>query len=145
MDTGTDSTYFQLVQMYILGDYLDDTRFCNAVVDEWSDDMSDWDDSLVAEEAGWPSIKLAWTETMYDSPLRSRIIEQWKPRVADSKKIAWLRTCAEEHVPREFLIDLLAQVGESQTGMSAKERKDKIQRGDKCRFHKHVDDTDRYE
>ncbi|GAB7335545.1 hypothetical protein MBLNU13_g07885t1 [Cladosporium sp. NU13] len=63
-------TTFDLIEFYILGDFLDDATFCNAVLD----------DLMNSAYETWPgicSVNLAWNNTPRDSPLRALILEIW--------------------------------------------------------------------
>lgn len=69
----TPSTSKELAQMYVLGDYLGDLRFCNAVMDTW----------VVAAKAATciPSpaaVCYVWQQTTAESPWRELYLLKWK-------------------------------------------------------------------
>lgn len=62
-----------LVKMYILGDYLNDMRFCNAVIDTL--------DLMKGCVTGVDAINWVWSNTMQNNPLRVFLLEQWAAEV----------------------------------------------------------------
>lgn len=90
-----------LAELYILGDFLDDADFRNAVLD---------DITTFAYEM-WPGlacVQLVWENTPRDSPLRDLILEIW------AKKPTWmvverLLGQAEEY-PGSFMAELFAHL-----------------------------------
>lgn len=93
-----------LAELYILGDFLDDTDFRNAVLDDITAFAYDM----------WPGIccvKLAWEKTPKDSPLRAMILEIWarKPLGMVVEKLV---SQADEY-PGAFMAELFAHMAAS--------------------------------
>jgi hypothetical protein len=92
----------ELVKMYVLGYYLNDMQFCNAVID-----------TMVLMRGctpGLSTITWVWDHTMQDCPIRKYILEQWAGTICNAGAIEILRNQSPK-VPRDFLIDLLAFTG----------------------------------
>lgn len=128
-----------LVKVYILGDYLNDMRFCNAVID-----------TLELMEGCFPgldAIDWVWSNTMQNNPLRGFIIEHWAEAVkSDLQQTIGFMKDFSLHIPQEFLLDLLAFTGTqlcAATARPAEVKKPLAKKSQKCKFHKHVDDSDK--
>lgn len=101
---GMPSTLF-LAELYILGDFLDDLDFRNAVLD---------DITTFAYEM-WPGlccVQPVWANTPKDSPLRELILEIW------AEKPTWmsverLLSQADEY-PGAFMAELFAHLAVSE-------------------------------
>jgi hypothetical protein len=138
--TDNDCSYHHslgMVEMYTLGDYLGDLQFYNAVVDKMK--------SLhLRTNCGISpyAIELVWEHTASDSPLREVCLESWK-RVLPSELT---KPFMQEHIskfPEEFLIDLLSFVGQRHKSHIQKDgRAKRIMFTEKCKFHKHAEDSD---
>jgi hypothetical protein len=93
--TQTESVSLQCVKLYILGDYLSDTVFCEAVVEKMVDR---------SQERKLPcarAITLVWDSTPENSPLRAVITELWL-----DQKIAIVVKCLKERsFPSTFVLD----------------------------------------
>lgn len=101
---GMPSTLF-LAELYILGDFLDDKDFRDAVLD---------DITTFAYEM-WPGlacVQLVWERTPRDSPLRELVLEIWakKPLVMVVEK---LLSQAEEY-PGTFMAEFFAHMAVSE-------------------------------
>jgi len=97
-------TMFDLAELYILGDFLDDASFRNAVLD----------DLMTSAYDMWPgicSVNLAWSNTPKDSPLRALILEVWvkKPMALVVEKLV---READEY-SGAFMAELLAHMAVS--------------------------------
>lgn len=101
---GPDSALVQLAQMYILGDYLVISHFCNAVIDQWKVRIPSATPN--AEE-----ISLVWDHTVPDCPLRAIIMAPWKSFMANPD-FGSFPMWALNQLPKKFLFDMLAHVGE---------------------------------
>lgn len=97
-------TMFDLAELYILGDYLDDATFRNAVLDDLT---------ISAYEMlpGICSVKLAWGNTARGSPLRALISEIWakKPTALVVEKLV---READEY-PGAFIAELFEHMAVS--------------------------------
>jgi hypothetical protein len=95
--TQTESVSMQCVKLYLLGDYVSDTVFCEAVVENMVDR---------GQERRLPcaaAITLVWDDTPENSPLRAVIKELWL-----DQKIAIVVKCLKERsFPSAFVLDLL--------------------------------------
>lgn len=133
------TTFFSIdvAKMWILGDYLNDLRFCNASVDAlyFAFCGSLW---LSAPAA----VKVIWEQTTPECPVRSCFLERLQGATVteDFGPIAQ----SQLEYSREFLIDLLGFVGR-------RYREDIVQDivnnekpfAPSRKFHKHVDDDDK--
>lgn len=91
-------TTFDLAELYILGDFLDDATFRDAVLD----------DLIYSAYDMWPgicSVNLVWDNTTRDSPLRALILEIWaeKPMPLVIEKLV---READEY-PGAFMVELI--------------------------------------
>jgi hypothetical protein len=95
--TQPESVSMQCVKLYLLGDYLSDTVFCEAVVEKMVDR---------GQERRLPcaaAITLVWGNTPESSPLRAVIKELWL-----DQKIAIVVKCLKERsFPSAFVLNLL--------------------------------------
>jgi len=94
------STLF-LIELYILGDFLDDLDFRNAVLD---------DITTFAYEM-WPGVscvRLAWENTQVGSPLRELILEIWAKKPL-GMVVERLLGQADEF-PKAFMAELFAHL-----------------------------------
>lgn len=99
-NTGGCSTSWHCVKLYILGDFLDDAVFCEAVVDLMVD-RSRGSDGVYPDQA---AVTLAWKNTSTDSPLRLVIKELWLAR-----EIAQVvKSLRNKEYPPEFVLDIFA-------------------------------------
>jgi hypothetical protein len=128
-----------LAKMYTLGDYLNDMRFCNAVIDTL--------DLMEGCIPGLKAIDWVWSNTMQNNPLRKLILEHWaealesdfQPRIDNMKSFS-------SRFPDEFWLDLLALTGTqlcAATARLAELKKPLAKKSQKCKFHKHFDDSDK--
>jgi hypothetical protein len=95
---------FDLAEMYILGDFLDDKAFRNAVLDDITSSAYDI----------WPgicSVNLIWDNTPGGSPLRKLILEIWAKKPM-SLIVEKLLSGAHEY-PGAFLAELFAHMAVS--------------------------------
>lgn len=70
--TDTANVFQQLCYFYVLGDYLDDPNFCNAIIDRFMAVR------VKNNRAPHPkAVESAWTTTHEDSSLRSLILHMW--------------------------------------------------------------------
>jgi hypothetical protein len=124
----------KLVKMYTLGDYLNDMQFCNAVIDTMT--------LMRGCTPGIGTIKWVWDHTMQDRPVRAYILEEWSGTISNSHAIQLLRDQSSK-VSKEFLIDLLALTGtghHSEIGKLFRTQRSEVKG---CKFHRHMDDSDR--
>lgn len=122
-----------LAKMYLLGDYLDDRRFCNTVIDLMK---HVWDESADFLPSG--TTQYIWQTAPSDSPLRHLALEIWKT------DLKCLSTGSElEKVPTSFLVELLVSIGNrfaEDFDSDGNEEESLLEQA--CSFHKHVDDSD---
>ena len=126
----------ELAKMYVLGDYLSDFRFCNAVADIWK--------SMNLVAGCYPSIgatQYVWQNTSTNCILRELVLESWKSCLITDHIGAILQ---DADLPQNFTIDLLVYMGrcyktqiKKDTGAQNSPMKKK------CSFHKHVDKSDK--
>lgn len=136
LDTKIQSRYYQLAQMYILGDYLQDLRFCNDVLDCWFTTCV----VPLNEVPNAALIELVWSRTSEDCPLRSHALESWKGSLHDTRAGDYFELHPE--IPRKFMADLLRLVG-SCHGQAVHLNMVAYGKRDRCDFHRHEDDDDR--
>lgn len=95
----------ELASMYILGDFLDDTRFCNAVMDVWKKT------SRRVRCVPQPSaVEIIWEQTSVGCPARELLLQHWKGGVSNTGTSKYLLDHAEHS--KEFLVDLLMFIGD---------------------------------
>lgn len=96
----------ELVELYILGDYLDDSAFRRAVLEHMV---------LKRFELGWMprgnSVELAWAQTAPSSPVRKVITELMLSRPM-SFVASWFKE--DECYPRDFTVDVFWHFAQSQ-------------------------------
>lgn len=126
----------ELTNMYIIGDYLDDKRFCNAVMDDLKD--------LAIQSACTPSPQTVchvWECTSPSSPLRKLFLQDMASMIYTDENGSWLK---DEETPKDFVVDLLVFVGQRSEKFLGKVWQDDLNRlEEKCSFHLHVDDSDK--
>lgn len=129
-----------LVKVYILGAYLNDIRFCNAVMD-----------TLELTEGcvpGVDAIDWVWSKIMQDNPLRDLLLDHWAGALElDLQDTIRRLKCNSFKTPDQFLLESLAQKGTqlcAATARLAEVKKPLAKNLQKCKFHKHVDDSDEY-
>jgi hypothetical protein len=126
-----------LAKIYTLGDYLNDLRFCNAIVDALEPASCDGHRVATLDATQW-----VWDHTTADCPLREHCLEVWKRALA----IEEMQSLMEEQsfrLSHSFTVDLLIFIGrrhktELERDMTVKAKSLE----QKCKFHKHVDDFD---
>jgi hypothetical protein len=98
--------YSVLAHAYILGDYLVDTPFMNAIADVYVLNARGIDNT----RALYPSneeIGVLYDGTSPDSPIRKLLVDIWMYR----GKVEWLEKEAEEGIlPREFLVEVVREL-----------------------------------
>ena len=128
-----------LVKMYILGDYLNDMRFCNAVIDTM--------DLMEGCVINLDAIDWVWSNTMQNNPLTLFLLEHWAEAVeSDSQGTIDYMKDGFYRIPDEFLLDLLAFTGTqlcAATARLAEVKKPLAKKSQQCKFHKHIDDSDK--
>lgn len=127
----------ELAKMYVLGDYLNDIRFCNAVVDTWKS---------IALEAACRScldtIQFVWSQTSSDCPIRDLVLESWKDSLTEDKIGDYIKSA--ESMSKDFAVDFLvflANCYETQIERDTSPQKSPFKK--KCMFHKHVKSSDK--
>jgi hypothetical protein len=132
-----------LVVMYTLGDYLKDLQFCNAVVDQMvAMKTSEWSPcALSADAVGW-----VWKHTASDSPLRNFCLELHKGCIPHEGTRSYFESQMSK-LPKSFMIDLLVLIGKKhrksiEQDYQRSEANDFVF-SEKCRFHKHTDNSDK--
>ena len=102
-----------IVRLYFLGDFLDDTKFCNTVMDTFHFNDA-WDPFYLMFE----SMNLAWEETTAGSPLRDFILELLVYNIATRPNTeSYLKVMHQSDISREIVLDLLLHM-ESKHGLS---------------------------
>ena len=128
----------ELVEMFILGDYLCDTRFCNAVTDSLK--------SVSLESYCVPSmsaVRCLWARTPASCPLRELFCMLWGQAFSHQSTRKWLE---HQETPQEFILDLLLFVGKRYTNCAKEDpKRDRRQWSETCSFHRHVDHSDECE
>lgn len=131
-----DARSLDLVLMFALGDYLNDVRFCNAIIDEFK--------SLALRSNCVPSLDATcsvWELTSLDCHLRDSFLQQWANTLNDERTGPWLK---DQEIPRNVLVDLLIFVGKRHKKSQEKSLKqDREQWATNCSFHAHFDDSDK--
>lgn len=92
-----------LVRLYILGDFLDDARFCNRVMDVFSpgaDLHAIWGFWVLGDIA----FSLAWAKTSVGSPLRTALLRNITHNIVHRE--GQFQTLLKSSFPRELLLDL---------------------------------------
>ncbi|KAL1589532.1 hypothetical protein WHR41_01608 [Cladosporium halotolerans] len=98
---------FQICRLYILGDYLGDQKFCNAVIDRA---ISRWINDKVA--LGLHAFELVWSSTPDDSPLRTLILEMIS-NLTLTKMVKSLKS--HQHCcSKDLMLEYLTQMATSQ-------------------------------
>lgn len=114
------------VRSWILGDYLGDAKFCNAVVDSMVVRRC-----LEHRASGAEAVELAWDRTAVDSPLRAVILEIWSTnpplKVAQQFK-------DNPKFSGGFVIDYLLHICHSRVAEGLQHTEDKIVKA--CAKHK---------
>lgn len=131
-----DVRSLDLVKMFILGDYLNDVRFCNAIIDDFK--------STALKSKCVPSLEsvyCAWKSTSRECLLRELFLQQFANTMEHDLLEPWLKN---QELPKDFVVDLLLLVGDRYKKFHSKEVKhSKEQLGKKCSFHTHVEDSDK--
>jgi len=123
------------VLLYILGNFLDDTKFCNKVIDIFT--------SGTAPAAAWtpcalPSdaISLSWASTSVGPPLRDALLEKVTCYVA--RRDGNFERLLESTCPKELFVDLFRHL-EDKHGLTKllkpTTKRSTLSTG--CAFHKH--------
>jgi hypothetical protein len=95
------SSYPELVDLYLLGETLEDRTFCQEVVDAIVD--------VRYEARKWPGctvINDVWERTAPESPLRKVMKELWASTLVD-KAMVFLKTAPEPGYPKDLILSLL--------------------------------------
>jgi len=126
----------KFVKIDTLGDYLGDIRFCNAVIDM----MAPMRGCVPAPEA----IRWVWKHTMQDCPVRKFIVQTWTETLGSRAPhtIKFMRA-EVSRIPKDFLFDLLASREAQHYPQTAELAQTQKPLAEKCKFHKHVDDSDK--
>ena len=88
-----------MARLYILGDFLNDSAFRNAVLDCIV--RTSCDERLFPV---YPSIQAAWEKTPASCPLRKLFLDIWVASTSVEKKLAELRRHANRY-PKAFIMD----------------------------------------
>jgi hypothetical protein len=99
--TTTDAGTVCSVESYLLGDYLDDVTFCEAIVEG----LVDLSCGPKHELPNATAVRLAWSKTNADSPIRAVIKEVFLGVAIDSTVQVLLNN---DDFPYEFVLDLFA-------------------------------------
>lgn len=99
--TPTFANSVRKVELYILGDYLDDMTFCETIVDGMVVPFGEPERELPNATA----VRLAWSKTSVDSPLRAVIKELFMGAMIYSTVEVLL---SGDEFPYEFVLDLLS-------------------------------------
>lgn len=92
---------WQLVKLYILGDYLNDAAFCESVINR----IVDRSQGSEGVDPNHVAITLAWDSTPTDSPLRLVIKELWLGRTIASA----IKAFGSKQYTPDFVLDILAR------------------------------------
>lgn len=126
----------ELVDMFILKDYLDDTKFCNAVIDKFK--------SIAFHSRCVPSrdaVCRIWGRTSPNCQLRELCLQRWASALNNNLAGPWLK---HEETTGEFLADFLLFLRRRHGVTLAKSiKRDHKLCAQKCSFHTHVDDSDK--
>jgi hypothetical protein len=126
--------YLKLIKMYILGDYMNDMRFCNAVVD-----------AMRLMRSCYPSpdaVQWAWNHTMQDSPVRKHLLEMWAEILGHPNTPGHMKGNLSK-LSKEFLVDLLTFTGSDHRAEILKCSTARRTKSERCELHRHVDDWDK--
>lgn len=122
-----------LVRLYVLGEFLDDAKFCNAIMDAFIATNDRWSFSLSGE-----TIVFTWEKTSVGSPLRTAILEMAAAYLAYRDQR--LKTFPNILGTDVVLLDLFKYL-ENKHGLSMSLRPNVTvpweQPRDKCEFHRH--------
>jgi hypothetical protein len=131
-----DARSLDLANMFILGDYLGDAQFCNAIMDDFK--------SMALKDKCYPSLDAVcciWKRTSPDCHLRELFLQLWANLLEDDLIGPWLK---DQQTPKDFLADLLLFVGKRHAACQDEEwENDNEQWAEKCSFHIHIDDSDK--
>jgi hypothetical protein len=98
--------YSELFALYLLGDYLQDTKFCEKVVQAL----------IIDDEEGfvWPpqqaDVSFVWARTLHTSPLRRVIKEIWLTMPMSMAVQSFKEAAPETPYPMDLILDLFAQL-----------------------------------
>ena len=113
------------VQLYILGDFLDDSAFRTCLLNHF---VKKAVDILICP--GGAVVTAAWEQTPRDSPLRKVIVEIWI--TASKNELVTRFAGVHKDVPKEFIVDCLQRIGDTHArareDMSPEDRKRAIER-----------------
>jgi hypothetical protein len=98
-----------LVEIYLLGDYLDDMVFCDTIVEKLVELSQGPKHKLPSGTA----VRLAWSKTSVDSPLRAVVKELFLGVAIYSALEALLNN---DDFPYEFILDILSSSVENNNG-----------------------------
>jgi hypothetical protein len=128
-----------LVRLYILGDFLDDAKFCNKVMDivtPSSHARGAW--SHWGLDAA--SLNLSWAKTSAGSPLRSALLETLTYNIFHGE--GKFQKLVEGHVTTELFLDLFQHL-ENKLGLMTllkpSTNSSKLSTG--CAFHRHDEEN----
>jgi len=124
----------KLAKMYTLGDYLNDMRFCNAVID-----------AMVLMRDCYPgpdAVQWVWSKTMEGCPVRKHILERWAAILRHEDIAGYIKKHSSK-LPKDFLIDLLTTVGADHRSDILRVATARRALKEKCKFNLHFDDSDK--
>ena len=121
--------YLQLAKAYVLGDYLLDTNFQDAVIDAIIEKTG----SKVRDDQCWypvgTVIRYVYDNTLESNMARKLLVDLYAAR----GKGSWLREWAtEEDLPKEFLFDVAVAVLDLRPQLVLKHK------ANPCKYHKHT-------
>lgn len=130
----------ELTKMYIFGDYLNDLQFCNAIVDLLRASPQSCKTRPIADP---DAVAWVWERTAIDCPLRKYCLEVWTL----GSSLEWFPPIFQNYseiLPKQFIIDLLVSIGKQyKIEIKRDFQAQKESRAEKCKYHKHVDDSDK--
>jgi len=91
---------------------------------------------------GIGTINWVWDHAMQDCPVRAYILEEWSGTISNSNAIQIQRDQSSK-VSKEFLIDLLALAGTGHQCEIGKIFRTQRSQEKGCKFHRHMDDSDK--
>lgn len=103
-------SYAQLIDFYFLGELVEDTVFCEVIVDALIDmryEVEDFDGRPTRPLPGCALMNDVWQRTSPDSPLRKVMKELWMSALVN-KAMKFLTNAPEPGYPKALILDLLA-------------------------------------
>lgn len=103
-------SYAQLIDLYFLGELVEDLVFCGVVVDAliaMRYEVEEFDGRPTRPLPGCATMNGVWERTSADSPLRKVMKELWMSALV-AKAMKFLTSAPEPGYPKDLIFDLLA-------------------------------------